>query len=84
MGMDKARHTNGNRTQVNEAAFLRRALAGDQMALEPLFARNNRLLSHTALRLLGNREDAEDALQEGMLAAYRNLWRFEGRSQFST
>src|SRR3984885_8650756 len=32
----------------------------------------------------GNVEDAEDALQEGLLAAYRNLKRFEGRSQFST
>ena len=29
-------------------------------------------------------EDAEDALQDGMLSAYRNLKRFEGRSQFST
>jgi RNA polymerase sigma-70 factor (ECF subfamily) len=49
-----------------------------------LFARNSRALYQTALRLLGNPEDAEDALQEGMLAAYRNLRHFEGRSQFST
>ncbi len=41
-------------------------------------------LYQTALRVLGNPEDAEDALQEGMLSAYRNLPRFEGRSQFST
>jgi RNA polymerase sigma-70 factor (ECF subfamily) len=41
-------------------------------------------LFQTALRVLGNVEDAEDALQEGLLAAYRNLKRFEGRSQFST
>jgi RNA polymerase sigma-70 factor (ECF subfamily) len=32
----------------------------------------------------GNREDAEDALQDGLLSAYRNLKRFEGRSQVST
>ena len=38
----------------------------------------------TALRVLGNAEDAEDALQDGLLSAYRNLKRFEGRSQFST
>ena len=38
----------------------------------------------TALRVLGNTEDAEDALQDGLLSAYRNLKRFEGRSQFST
>jgi len=59
-------------------------MAGDQTALEMLFARHNRALYQTAFRLLGNAEDAEDALQEGLLAAYRNLPRFEGRSQFST
>jgi RNA polymerase sigma-70 factor, ECF subfamily len=36
------------------------------------------------LRLLGNTEDAEDAVQEGLLAALRNLDRFEGRAQLST
>jgi RNA polymerase sigma-70 factor (ECF subfamily) len=41
-------------------------------------------LFQTALRVLGNTEDAEDALQDGLLSAYRNLKRFEGRSQFST
>lgn len=77
-------HATGSATSTNEAALLRRAMAGDQSALEMLFARNNRALYQTALRLLGNPEDAEDALQEGMLAAYRNLRHFEGRSQFST
>jgi RNA polymerase sigma-70 factor (ECF subfamily) len=33
---------------------------------------------------LGNTEDAEDALQDGLLSAYRNVRRFEGRSKFST
>ncbi len=64
--------------------LIRRGLNGDSAALEILFARNNHSLYQTALRLLGNPEDAEDALQEGMLAAYRNLRHFEGRSQFST
>ena len=69
---------------TSEAVLLNRAIAGDQSALENLFGRNSRTLYQTALRLLGNPEDAEDALQEGMLSAYRNLRRFEGRSQFST
>jgi RNA polymerase sigma-70 factor (ECF subfamily) len=75
---------NGHQTKPDEAALLRRAIAGDHTAQEMLFARNNRALYQTALRLLGNPEDAEDALQEGMMAAYRNLRHFEGRSQFST
>ncbi len=64
--------------------LISRGLRGDPDALETLFARHNRALYQTALRVLGNPEDAQDALQEGLLAAYRNLRRFEGRSQFST
>jgi RNA polymerase sigma-70 factor, ECF subfamily len=68
----------------DEEALVRRAFDGDSQALDALFARDNRALYQTALRLLGNAEDAEDALQEGLLAAYRNLRRFQGRSKFST
>jgi RNA polymerase sigma-70 factor (ECF subfamily) len=52
--------------------------------VETLFRRYERQLFRTALRVLGNAEDAEDALQDGLLSAFRNLRRFEGRSQFST
>ena len=34
--------------------------------------------------MLGNNENAEDALQEGLLAAFRNLHRLEGRALLST
>lgn len=84
MESDNTRPINGNLTPVNEVVLLRLARAGDRTALEILFTKNNRSLCQRALRLLGNREDAEDALQEGMLAAYRNLRHFEGRSRFST
>ncbi|MBI4170359.1 MAG: RNA polymerase sigma factor [Candidatus Aenigmarchaeota archaeon] len=35
-------------------------------------------------RLLGNYADAEDAVQEGLLKAYRNLHTFKGRSSLDT
>jgi RNA polymerase sigma-70 factor, ECF subfamily len=70
--------------KLSEQQLVRLAIAGDEGAREKLFSKNSRTLYQTALRLLGNPEDAEDALQEGMMAAYRNLARFEGRSQFST
>jgi RNA polymerase sigma-70 factor (ECF subfamily) len=41
-------------------------------------------LFHCAFSVLRNREDAEDALQDGLLSAYGNLKSFEGRSRFST
>ena len=55
-----------------------------RLRADTLFARNTRALYQTAFRVLGNPEDAEEALQEGLLSAYRNLPRFERRSQFST
>jgi RNA polymerase sigma-70 factor (ECF subfamily) len=67
-----------------EKGLINRAVHGDASAFESLYSRHKRALFQTALRVLGNVEDAEDALQEGLLAAYRNLKRFEGRSQFST
>ncbi len=37
-----------------------------------------------ALRLLGNASDAEDAVQEALLAAYRHIDQFRGQSQMTT
>src|SRR3989442_8970670 len=70
--------------QGSEEKLIRAGQRGDPQAVETLFRRYQRPLFQTALRVLGNAEDAEDALQDGMLSAYRNLKRFEGRSQFST
>src|SRR4249920_688415 len=71
-------------TELNETKLIRAGQRGDAQAVETLFRRYQRPLFQTALRVLGNAEDAEDALQDGLLSAYRNLKRFEGRSQFST
>jgi RNA polymerase sigma-70 factor (ECF subfamily) len=70
--------------QGSEENLIRAGQRGDHQAVETLFRRYQRPLFQTALRVLGNTEDAEDALQDGLLSAYRNLRRFEGRSQFST
>ena len=70
--------------QGSEERLIRAGQRGDHQAVETLFRRYQRPLFQTALRVLGNAEDAEDALQDGLLSAYRNLKRFEGRSQFST
>jgi RNA polymerase sigma-70 factor (ECF subfamily) len=37
-----------------------------------------------AFRVLGNTEDAEDAVQDALLAAYKNLKQFRGESQMAT
>jgi RNA polymerase sigma-70 factor (ECF subfamily) len=49
-----------------------------------LYARHAPSLYRRVLGIVRNPEDAEDALQEGLLLAFRNLHRFEGRSGLST
>ncbi len=67
-----------------EKSLVRAGQQGDAHALNTLFNRYQRPLFHSALRIMGNPEDAEDALQDGLCSAFRNLQYFEGRSQFST
>ena len=76
--------TDNDETLRDEQRLIRLGLKGNQAALEALFARHSGALYQSALKLLGNPEDAEDALQEGMLSAFKNLRRFEGRSKFSS
>lgn len=49
-----------------------------------LCARYSRTLYRRVLGIVQNREDAEDALQDGLLSAFRDFRRFEGRSRLST
>lgn len=69
---------------AEEYRLIQRALAGDPDALSPLFARYSPRLFRAAFSLLRNKEDAEDALQDGLLSAYLHLASFQGRSRFST
>jgi RNA polymerase sigma-70 factor (ECF subfamily) len=73
-----------HRLPVTEKSLVHAGQRGDIQALNTLFYRYQRTLFHCALRIMGNPEDAEDALQDGLFSAFRNLRFFEGRSQFST
>ncbi len=70
--------------QISESLLLERARLGESGAFEQLVKRHQSRVYSVALRLLGNRQEAEDVLQETFLAFYRNLERFQGRSQIST
>lgn len=53
--------------------LLARARAGDLEAFEQMMRLHEKQVLSTALRLLGNLEDAQDAAQETFLRLYRNL-----------
>jgi RNA polymerase sigma-70 factor (ECF subfamily) len=60
------------------------AIAGRRQAREDLFAPYSGRLYGTAFAILRNKEDAEDAVQDGLFRAYRKLRSFQGRSSFFT
>ena len=67
-----------------EQELIRRVIAGDSEAQTRLFATHTAKLYRIALKVLGNKEDAEDAVQDGLCRAYSKLHTFQGRSSLST
>jgi RNA polymerase sigma-70 factor (ECF subfamily) len=58
--------------------------SGDKAAFTQLVERYADPLYNLALKLLGNQQEAEDALQETFLNAYKAIDSFEGRSSLNT
>jgi RNA polymerase sigma-70 factor (ECF subfamily) len=65
-------------------ALIDQARAGDRGALNRLLASVRPRLMAVALRIMHDRDDAEDVVQEALVKVCRNLTRFEGRSAFTT
>ena len=61
-----------------------RARAGDAEAFQELIEPYRRELQVHCYRMLGSFQDAEDALQDTLLAAWRHLGEFEGRASIRT
>ena len=69
---------------MQEPTLLTEARAGDHEAFAALTAPFQRELEVHCYRLLGSRQDAEDALQETLVAAWRGLATFEERATLRT
>lgn len=60
------------------------ALKGDQRAFAELVELYKDKIYHLAYRMLNNRHEAEDVVQETFLRVYRNLDRYDDKQKFST
>jgi len=65
--------------EIDEATLLARCLAGDRPSFESLAAPHLAAARSLAARLLGNLDDAEDAVQDALLKAWRGLAGYQGR-----
>jgi RNA polymerase sigma-70 factor, ECF subfamily len=74
----------GIESRPGSGAPLEDLQAGNVPAFERLFAEHGEKMKSLAANILGNRTDAEDAVQDAMLKAYRGAARFRGGSSIST
>ena len=64
--------------------YIKRVLAGDRNAYAVLVDRYKDMVFSLALKLMHNREEAEEIAQDAFVKAYRSLSGFKGNSRFST
>ncbi len=69
---------------IEEAELVELAKKGDKQALASIVRKNERMVYNTALRLVGNQEDAECVMQETFLKVIQSLPQFRGDSALST
>ena len=70
--------------QVEELQIIERIQRGDVNAFSYLVTKYQDVVFSIALKVLKNREDAEEMAQETFIKAYRSLSSFQGKAKFST
>lgn len=68
----------------DELVLVMQAREGDNAAFSRLVRPYMRKAYHVALKITGNREDAEDAAQQTLLKAYAHIDQFHGNARFSS
>jgi RNA polymerase sigma factor (sigma-70 family) len=71
-------------TGLGDNEVISRVLQGEQNAYAELVTRYQRYVFTLVMRMIKNREDAEEVAQDVFVKAYRSLADFRGESKFST
>ncbi len=71
-------------TEINDLELISQTLRGQRHAYAMLVNRYRDFVYTLALRVVNNREDAEEVAQDAFLKAYQALGQFRGQSKFST
>ncbi len=78
------RNNSCRHSQASDDDLVTAAQCGDQQAFEELCARYSFLVKMKIFRIVQNREDAEDVMQDTLLRAYTHLLSFRRSCAFST
>jgi len=68
----------------DDLALVGMVLGGDRRAFEPLVRRHERRVFRVVMAVLGNPQDAEEAMQDAFVKAFRHLDQFRQESKFTT
>ena len=74
----------GGALDAQEAVFVSRLQANEDAAYDELVRVYHASIFHVAYRMLGDSNDASDAVQEIFLKVFRNVQRFRGESSLKT
>ena len=74
----------GSRAREADSALVARAQRGDGDAFDELYRRHRDHVYTLCLNLCGDRDQAQDLLQESFVRAYRALRKFRGEARFTT
>ncbi|QHG83591.1 RNA polymerase sigma factor [Rhodococcus rhodochrous] len=69
---------------MNETELIERCRSGDRAAFAALVEPSRTQVWAVCVQITGNRHDAEDALQDALIAAWQNLDKFRGTSRFGS
>lgn len=75
---------NQNDAADEDLALVDRVLSGERRAFELLVRRHERRVFRVTLAILGNIEDAEEAMQDTFIRTYRHIEQFRKEARFST
>ena len=69
---------------VDDYFYIQRIKAGDMRAFNGIVSKYQSKLLTIILKIVGNREDAEDITQEAFIKVFQSLEQFKGDAEFST
>ena len=81
---DTGQRKETDQTNERDQDIIKACRKGEVNAFERIVFKYQKQMFNTAFRMIGNYQDAEDAVQNAFVSAYKNIHTFKGSAEFST